>query len=105
MAPATSRACQFCRPPYLPVPTSTPPISDQDVAVRQALARLRRLDPLAAQAIELRHLEGLTLPEIQNQLKLSPSQLRRRIRAAAAWLKHHIPTAPAGKSAPPSPPR
>ncbi len=72
----TPRACQFCRRPFLPIATSAPPISDQDLAVRQALARLRQIAPRSARALELRHIEGLTLPEIQNQLNLTPNQLR-----------------------------
>jgi len=40
------------------------PITDESIAVRALLSRLRKLDSLAAESICLRYIEGLTLDEV-----------------------------------------
>ncbi|MEM1106058.1 MAG: ECF-type sigma factor [Pseudomonadota bacterium] len=52
----------------------------------EALARLKAIDPVRADIVELRYFGALTLEETAEVVGLSPSSVKRRWRAARAWL-------------------
>ena len=64
------------------------PLSDPDrkLAVKQALARLRRCDRRKAGMLELVYLEGLRAHELGPVFNLTPASIRREIRKAHQWL-------------------
>jgi RNA polymerase sigma factor (TIGR02999 family) len=62
---------------------STP---DQLLAVDEALARLAREDPAAAQLVELRYFAGLTVVEAGTALGISTATAYRHWKYARAWL-------------------
>ena len=58
--------------------------------VDDALARLARVEPRAAEVVELRYFGGLTCPEAAEALGLSRSSVEREWRVARAWLRHAL---------------
>jgi RNA polymerase sigma factor (TIGR02999 family) len=56
------------------------------LALDEALTRLARFDPAAAQVVELRYFGGLTVEETAGALGRSASTVVRQWRAARAWL-------------------
>lgn len=55
-----------------------------------ALDKLARLEPRAAQVVELRFFAGFTLPEIARMLELSRATIERDWTAARAWLRREL---------------
>lgn len=66
-------------------PSSTPPAMDME-AFDEALKRLFAVDEERARIVELRFYAGLTLEEIAGVQEQSLSTVKRRWRAARAWL-------------------
>lgn len=56
------------------------------VALDEALAKLEKVDPRAAQVVELRFFGGLQTEEIAEVLQVSPITVKRDWKAARAWL-------------------
>ena len=56
------------------------------VALDEALAELKQLDPRKSRVVELRYFGGLSLEEAANTLGVSVMTVRRDWRAAKAWL-------------------
>ncbi|MEL6360936.1 MAG: ECF-type sigma factor [Pseudomonadota bacterium] len=52
----------------------------------EALTRLKVIDPMRAEIVELRYFGGLTVEETGEVVGLSPSSVKRSWRAARAWL-------------------
>jgi RNA polymerase sigma factor (TIGR02999 family) len=69
--------------------------SDQVLAVRQALARLRQLDPRQCLVVELRLFNGLTEQQVAHALGMSERTVKRDWNMALAYL-HGEMTRPAG---------
>ena len=64
--------------------------SEELLAVNEALARLAREDPEAAEVVKLRYFVGMTVPEIAAALELAPRTVDRHWAFARAWLKREI---------------
>ena len=60
------------------------------VALDDALAQLREIDPRKAEVVELRYFGGLDLEETANALGVSTMTVRRDWRAAKAWLYREV---------------
>lgn len=79
------------RPPVITLfwdpeaPSATPPAMDME-AFDEALKRLFAIDEERARVVELRFYAGLTLEEIAEATSQSLSTIKRRWRAARAWL-------------------
>lgn len=66
---------------------SPEPSSEVDLlALDEALVRLRSLDEVQAQIVELRFFGGLTIEEAAEVMQISPSSVKRDFRSAKAWL-------------------
>lgn len=59
-------------------------------AVREALAKLRRLDSRRAQVVQLRYFDGLSNQEIADQLCISLATVKRDWEGARAWLQQEL---------------
>lgn len=64
--------------------------SEELLAVNEALGELARLDPQAAEVVQLRYFVGMTVPEIASALDLSARTVDRHWAFARAWLKRAI---------------
>jgi RNA polymerase sigma factor (TIGR02999 family) len=67
-----------------------PEVSDDLLAVDEALDRLAAADPQAAQLVKLRYFSGLTLPQAAEVLDLSPRSADRLWAYAKAWLRREM---------------
>src|SRR5262245_53948172 len=67
-----------------------PEISEDLVALDEALDRLASGDPLAAQLVKLRYFAGLTIPLAADLLDISPRKADFLWSFARAWLRHEI---------------
>ena len=74
--------------------------SEELLAVNEALARLAREDPEAAEVVKLRYFVGMTVPEIAAALELAPRTVDRHWAFARAWLKREIRPSLAGPAGP-----
>jgi RNA polymerase sigma factor (TIGR02999 family) len=64
---------------------------DLDVlAVDEALAKLRELDPLMAEIVESRVFADMTVPECAEALGVSPRTIDRKWQFARAWLRERL---------------
>ncbi len=61
--------------------------ADQILAVNDALTQLEKIDPRAAQVVEMRYFGGMTTDEIADTLHCSPATVKRDWRLAKAWLQ------------------
>lgn len=66
--------------------------SEELLAVDDALTRLSRVEPEAAEVVRLRYFVGMTVPEIATALDLAPRTIDRHWAFARAWLKREIRT-------------
>jgi RNA polymerase sigma factor (TIGR02999 family) len=64
--------------------------SDEVLAVNEALDRLARTDPLAANFVKLRYFVGMTLPEAAEALRIPPRTADRLWAYTRAWLRTEI---------------
>jgi RNA polymerase sigma factor (TIGR02999 family) len=60
------------------------------LALDAALDRLEKLDPELAKLVELRAFGGLSNDQTARILDISPSTVKRELRAAKAWLTHEL---------------
>ncbi|HZL36193.1 MAG TPA: sigma-70 family RNA polymerase sigma factor [Tepidisphaeraceae bacterium] len=60
------------------------------VALDEALGRLKRIEPQAAQVVELKYFAGLSLQEIAQMLGISPRTADRQWAYARAWLHQEL---------------
>jgi RNA polymerase sigma factor (TIGR02999 family) len=65
-------------------------VSDELLAVDEALDRLGREDPLAANLVKLRYFAGMTMDEAATTLGLSLRSAERTWNYARAWLRRQI---------------
>jgi RNA polymerase sigma factor (TIGR02999 family) len=65
-------------------------LSDDIVAVDEALAKLEAHDDQAAQLVKLRYFAGLTIPQVADALQVSPRTADRIWAFARAWLHQEI---------------
>ena len=78
-------------------------LSENVIALDEALARLSQEDPLAAELVKLRYFAGLTLAQTAEALGVSPRTADRCWAYAKAWLYYEIakgesgPTGEAGE--------
>jgi RNA polymerase sigma factor (TIGR02999 family) len=69
---------------------STPEVSDDLLALDDALTKLAEKDPLKAELVKLRHFAGLTVKEAAQALGISPTTADRYWAYARAWLHQEI---------------
>lgn len=62
-------------------------VSEEVLAVDEALARLAALDPQQARVVELRYFGGMTVEETAEALDISPRTVKRDWAMAKAWLR------------------
>lgn len=67
-----------------------PEISEDILALDQALTKLAETDTKAAELVQLRYFGGLSLPEAAEILKVSPRTAGRWWSYARAWLRQEI---------------
>jgi RNA polymerase sigma factor (TIGR02999 family) len=67
-----------------------PEISDDTLAVDEALEKLASIDAQAAQLVKYRYFAGLTIPETAEILQISPRSADRIWAFARAWLHQEI---------------
>jgi len=60
------------------------------LALDEALAKLRQLDPRKAEIVEFRYFVGLSIDETAEMLGLSPRQVDKEWRFAKAWLLREL---------------
>lgn len=65
-------------------------LSEELLAVSDALESLALEDPLAAEVVQMRYFVGMTVPEIAAALDLAPRTVDRHWAFARAWLKRTI---------------
>jgi RNA polymerase sigma factor (TIGR02999 family) len=66
------------------------PLSDNVLAVHEALHELEKEDPLKAEMVQLRYFAGMTLEETGHVLGLSKRTLHRHWRFIEAWLRSRL---------------
>ena len=66
------------------------PLSDNILALHDALDELQRVDEEAAKLVELRHFTGLTIPEVAEILGISPRKANNLWAYARAWLRKKL---------------
>jgi RNA polymerase sigma factor (TIGR02999 family) len=69
---------------------SSPRKLDEILAVDEALARLRQLDPQQAQIVEMHYFAGMTVKETAEALGISPRTVDREWAFASAWLRREL---------------
>jgi RNA polymerase sigma factor (TIGR02999 family) len=65
-------------------------VSEQLVALDEALKRLAEADPRKSQIVELRYFGGLSVEETAEALKVAPRTVRREWSLARAWLYREL---------------
>jgi RNA polymerase sigma factor (TIGR02999 family) len=70
---------------------------DDVLALDRALERLRQIDTIQCQIVELRYFGGMTVEEVAEALRVSPTTVNRDWAIARAWLHGEL----AGRSAAP----
>src|SRR5271163_4247442 len=68
-------------------------VADEDtdlVALDDAMNALARIDPRKVQVVEMRFFGGLSVEEIAEVLKISPSSVLRDWKLAKAWLTQQL---------------
>jgi RNA polymerase sigma factor (TIGR02999 family) len=69
-----------------PLAVSAPEVSDELLALDEALGRFEKLDRLKAQVVKLRYFAGLTIPQAAEALGISSATADRYWAYARAWL-------------------
>ncbi len=67
-----------------------PEISEDLIALDEALTRLAVKDALSAEVVKLRYFAGLTIPQAAEMLQISPRKADFLWSFARAWLRHEI---------------
>ena len=65
-------------------------LSEDVMALDEALDRLSEEDPVAAELVKMRYFAGLTLEQTAKALKISPRTADRCWAYARAWLYHEL---------------
>jgi RNA polymerase sigma factor (TIGR02999 family) len=73
---------------------AVPDVSDDTLAVDEALEKLASIDAQAAQLVKYRYFAGLTIPETAEILEISPRTADRLWSFARAWLHQEISSSP-----------
>jgi len=73
-------------------------LSENVIALDEALIRLSEEDPLAAELVKMRYFAGLTLPQTAEALGISPRTADRCWAYAKAWLYHEIAKGEPGRA-------
>jgi RNA polymerase sigma factor (TIGR02999 family) len=84
------RGGQFKRTETDDIPIVAENIQDDLIALDGALTRLASTDPEAARLVQLRYFTGLTIPEVAENLGISPRSADRIWAFARAWLHREI---------------
>jgi RNA polymerase sigma factor (TIGR02999 family) len=66
------------------------PVHESSIDLSRALDELGELNPVKAQAVELRYFLGCTVDEAAMLLSVSPSSVDRDIRFSLAWLHERL---------------
>jgi RNA polymerase sigma factor (TIGR02999 family) len=69
---------------------AAPEVSEDLLALDEALDQLAKVDPLAARLVQLRFFAGLSLPQVADSLDISPRTADRLWAFARAWLHDRI---------------
>ena len=69
------------------------PLSEDILALHEALADLEKEDPLKAQIVNLRYFAGMNVAETAQVLGISPRTLHRHWRFIKAWLRSRLASA------------
>lgn len=69
---------------------SAPDVSEDLIALDEALSRLAMEDPPAAELVKLRYFAGLTIPQAAEQLGISPRKANFLWSFARAWLRREM---------------
>jgi RNA polymerase sigma factor (TIGR02999 family) len=67
-----------------------PEVSDEALAVDEALSSLAAVDAQAAELVKLRYFAGMSIPEVAEVLEISPRSADRLWAYARAWLRRAI---------------
>jgi RNA polymerase sigma factor (TIGR02999 family) len=70
------------------------PLQESSIDLSRALDELQELNPLKAQAVELRYFLGCTVEEAAGLLGVSPSTIDRDLRFSLAWLHERLHPSP-----------
>ena len=97
--PGGVRARQGAVPLLLEASFDPAPMSDLAlVALDDALAALKRMDPRQCRIVELRYFAGLTLEETAESLGISVATVKRDWTMARAWLRREVEGRPPGET-------
>jgi RNA polymerase sigma factor (TIGR02999 family) len=77
-------------------------LSEDLIALDEALTRLAAIDPIKAQLVTLRHFGGLTIDEAAGAIGISPATAKRYWAYARAWLFRAVAGRPRPEIAPES---
>jgi RNA polymerase sigma factor (TIGR02999 family) len=80
------------------VPIAVPQLSDDILALDEALERLETIDEQAARVVKCRYYAGLTIPQTAEALQISPRTADRLWAFARAWLFQEINGNPSPRS-------
>jgi DNA-directed RNA polymerase specialized sigma24 family protein len=72
---------------------------DEVLMVDEALRKFYRVDPRAAEVVELRYFGGLQVDEVAKVLRLTDRTVKRDWRLAQAWLKRYFEQSPTDRPA------
>ena len=81
----------------LPRAVWSQPVTDESIAVRALLARLRKTASLAAESISLRYIEGLTIDEVGRRQGRDPWSIRTDCIFGLKWMADRLSFQPAPK--------
>jgi RNA polymerase sigma factor (TIGR02999 family) len=87
---ATKRGALLTRVPLEAELAWVNPIHESSIDLSRALDELGELNPVKAQAVELRYFLGCTVDEAAMLLSVSPSSIDRDIRFSLAWLHERL---------------
>jgi len=87
---ATKRGALLTRVPLEAELAWVNPIHESSIDLSRALDELGELNPVKAQAVDLRYFLGCTVDEAAMLLSVSPSSIDRDIRFSLAWLHERL---------------
>ena len=91
---AAKRGSSFTQVPLEAELAWIAPLEESSLDLSRALDELAELNPMKAQAVELRYFLGCTVEEAAALLGVSPSSIDRDIRFSLAWLHERLHPAP-----------
>ena len=84
------RGGQLARQPFDESQAFAPALTDEVLALDEALEKFAQVDPPAAQVVSLRYFAGLSIPEVAGLMGLSPRTTDRHWAYARAWLHQEL---------------